>query len=143
MRYLLIVMLMVSVFFLRNDPAAACSFGLTNCTGEDYMDFCSYDDSGFWYTMYDYNSGTDQTTGSTDCVEFGCNNVTDSGCYVIVETDEVDFFACTQYNYDGFVGCGDYACVDYDNGFQTSSSYFCCENDACTTDCSSEDPCSF
>ena len=138
MRYLLIVMLIAGVFFLRPGMAASCSFGLTNCTGSDTFDWCSYDDDGVWYTMYDYDSNVDQSANTTDCVGLGCNPVSDDQCYVIVQTNDVDVFDCTSYDYDGFVGCSEYACVDDTNGWQTSSSEFCCSDNTCTTDgCSS------
>ena len=140
MRYLLIVMVIASVFFLRPAPAPAvsCSFGLTNCTGVDTFDWCSYNGSSFWDTLYSAAGNSDQDTDTTDCVDYGCD--TDSSCYVIVLTSSTDFFDCTSYTYDGFVDCDDNACVDFDNGFQTSSDPYTCENDLCVTD-SSEDSC--
>ena len=123
MRYLFVLMMIVSVFYLRPDPAAGnCAIGLTNCTGQNTFSWCSYNGTSFWDKMFSYGTGTKPANNVTDCYVTVCNS---GPCYLTVKTD-APFDGCFTFNYDGTVNCNQYACVDFFNGWQTSATPFSC-----------------
>jgi len=134
MRYLLIVMLIVSVFFLRPPQVfALCSFTMTNCTTSD-LDYCTYDGSSTWDKLFDAYQGC-VDAGSTDDIEYGCDE--SSSCYIIAAS-AVSIWFCQDDDVSGSVDCDEYACVDSSSGSYTwysGDSEYCCSDDTCTTDC--------
>ena len=140
MRYLVIIMVIASVFSLR--PAHAgldtCSFTLLNCL-PDAIGWCSYDSDSFWDTLYASIHGDD--LGSESSTDDGyCDS--SSGCYVIAEETSSDWYVCTDYQVDGTADCNDYACIDTDSSgsitWNSGSSEYCCigtANNACDTVC--------
>lgn len=134
MRYFLSVIVIVCVVFIGAVRSqAVCSYTITNCLTEE-LSTCAYDDSGFWYTIYSY-SGSTLESGDTDFVDYGCNNTTSAGCYVIGEEDP-SVWLCQEYDVDGFVACSEYACVDDSDGitWHSGDSEYSCSDNTCVTD---------
>jgi hypothetical protein len=132
LRYILSVMLILSVFSLRPAQAEICSVTLTNCLSE-HIEWCTYDGSSYWDTLFAASIGG---TSSSESSEADCNG--DSGCYFIVKETESVVWLCTSSDVTGSSDGCNYACVDDSDGitFHTGTDEYCCKDNACSTDCS-------
>jgi len=135
MKYILIIMVIVNIFFLKpfNATAECSDMTLTNCLSDRFQ-WCAYDGNSTWDTLA---AASLSTLDAGDSITTSpCNN--DSSCYFIgTEFVSVAWF-CSSSTVTGFLDCGDYACVDESDDiliWNTSDSEYCCNDNTCTTDC--------
>ena len=141
MRYLLVVMMLVSVFFLSPAPASFAGFSTCNPTMlnclPDEVQWCSYDSDSFWDTISAYADGS---LDSEDTTDVSC--LSSSGCYIIADESDDSFQDCVEYDVDGTVDCNEYSCLDTDSDgsitWNSGDTEYCCDgtvNNACATVC--------
>lgn len=117
-------------------PAVAsdCEITLTNCLSDKFQ-WCSYDGDSTWDKLV---AADDETLDAGQTQEYyPCNE--DDSCYFIGTEFKSVVWWCTSSSVTGSADCGSYACVDESDGsltWNTSTTAFCCSDDACSTDCS-------